>query len=125
MDLPLSCAQLNVHRPGKNARQLRARHAVVSHPKLKHSDKQPINPYQFLRAVMHEKEASREQQKEAEGTQELVPDPWQQFTGIERYTEPSTLKQGREAAAPPRGLELRREPRAATIAKEKGGTGSS
>ena len=96
-------------------------HGVIPRPE---SMQRPFTPYQLLRADMQERKQA-ESNKKKEGTQELVPDPWQQFTGIERYTEPSTLKQGREAAAPPRGLELRREPRAATTAKEKGGTGSS
>ena len=62
---------------------------------------------------MQEQRASRAQQKEAEGTQELVLAPWRQFTRIRQRQGPCHSQAEREAAAPPRGLELRREPRAA------------
>jgi len=62
---------------------------------------------------MHEREAKESNKKEAEGTQGQVPAPWRPFTRIRQRLGPSHSKTESEAAAPPRGLELRREPRAA------------
>ena len=49
--------------------------------------------YQLLRADMQERKQA-ESNKKKEGTQELVPDPWQQFAGIERDTDPPPSDRG-------------------------------